>query len=657
MTMTLLALLAACSGPSEPAPGDPGRVVLHRLNRAEYDNTVRDLFGTSLRPARRFPADDFGLGFDNQAHVLSLSPLHVEQYGQAADELLDELFAVGSVPPSTVTLESETDAFRADNGAIWDATAWVLWTDGALATELWLEAGDYTLRVDALAQQGGDELVRMAVRVDGVEVAELEVEATEDPARHEIAITVDQGVHELAVVFLNDLKAPPDVDRNLIVDRLVVTGPLGVPRQPPPGRDRVLTCDPAEIGEAACVEQIVRSFGRRAWRRPLTSAEVDAKLAQYAAARDLRGSWDEGVRAALTAILLSPHFVYRVEPDPAPGVARELNGYELATRLSYFVWSSTPDDRLLDLAATGALRDDAVLEAEARRMLDDPRAVALVENLAGQWLSLRKVEDAQPSPTLFPEWDEGLRASMRDELHAFVAGVLLADRSSLELLTAPDTFVDARLARHYGVDAPGDPGLHRVELPERAGLLGKAGLLTALSYPTRTSPVLRGKWVLEGLLCSAPPPPPDGVPALDDQQESGPVSLRESMERHLTDPSCAACHAVMDPIGFALEPFDALGRERTLDDYGFPIDPEGVLPDGTVVDSPGSLAAALVGDPRFPACVVEKTMLYALGRPLTVEDAPRQAALERHFALTDYRFRELVVAMVQSRQFRWQGDE
>jgi len=641
----------------DAATADPGRVVLHRLNRAEYNNTVRDLFGTALRPADRFPSDDFGLGFDNQAHVLSLSPLHIEQYDQAADELLDELFAVGFIPTATQTIEAEGPDVTADNGAVWDLTGWVLWTEGALSGDVWLDqSGDYTLQVDAYGLQGGDEPVQMAVIVDGVEVDVHDVEAEASEA-FSARLSLDAGMHTVSMAFLNDYKDPAlGIDRNLVVDRFALTGPLEVPRTPPAGRGLVLTCDPAVVGEGVCVAQITRDFGLRAWRRPLSEAEVATKLQHYTTARGLGGDWNEGVRAVLRSLLLSPHFIYRGTPNPLVGVGRTLNGHELASRLSYFIWSSTPDDRLLQLAATDALTDPAVLDAEARRMLTDPRATALIDNLAGQWLGIRKIEEAQPAASLYPEFDEGLRASMKREAELFVQGILLADRSALELMSAPETWVDQRLAAHYGIAVPDGPGMHRVEVPDRIGLMSKSGLLAALSYPTRTSPVVRGKWVLENLMCTPPPPPPPGVEGLPAQQSDTAMSLRETMEQHRSDPVCAACHVKMDAAGFALEPFDALGRARTLDDYGFPIDATGTWGEGgPAFDGPTELAAVLVEDPAFPTCIASKTFTYALGRPPTDTDDAFLAEIEAAFATADHRFTDLVVAIVQSRAFREQG--
>jgi hypothetical protein len=488
------------------------------------------------------------------------------------------------------------------------------------------------------------------------------VHATADaPSRYEVELVLEPGLHDVGVAFLNDLKQPPDLDRNLIVDWMQLTGPHDRARQPAPGRERVLVCDPTAAGvdEGRCAEDIVHTFARRAWRRPLTATELQERLAVYAEARSAGAGFDEGIRTALRAVLLSPHFTYRVEDDPPPGAVRALDDLELASRLSYFLWSSMPDDRLLDLAEAGQLSDPDVLEAEARRMLADPRAEALVHNLGGQWLGLRKVAEAQPSPEHFPVWDAALQASLEVELERFLASILLADRPALELLTSERTFVDARVAEHYDLAPPDGVGFVEATAPGRPGVLGKAGLLAALSYPTRTSPVLRGKWVLDNLLCQSPPPPPAGVEGLDEDPDPGtePASLRERLEEHRADPVCASCHQTMDQLGFALEPFDGTGALRTHDDDGLVIDASGALPDGSTFAGPVELAQVLAADPAVPRCMVRKTFTYALGRSTETPDAAALDTIEGRFVTGGYRFAELVAGIVRSRPFRYRSHE
>jgi hypothetical protein len=659
--MTLWWLVFSGCAQQDSLPS-PGRVVAHRLNRVEYDNTVHDLFGTTQTPAAdSFPADDFGAGFDNIADVLSLSPLHVELYDQAADKLLDELLGMGTLPVEAWSLEAEDPEVVHDGGNVWDVVMWVLWEEGGLQGQLRVPMeADYLVGVDAFGLQAGEEPPRMELLVDGAPLATFEVTAEENTERYEVRTRLSAGVHTLRVEYSNEYKEPGIADRNLIVDRIQLQGPLEIPRTPSPHLDRVLVCDPTmfgdgQVGEGPCAEQIARVVGRRILRRPLSELEVSEKMRHYGLVREAGGSWEEGIRGLVKGLLLSPWFIYRIELDPYDGV-RPLNGFELAQRLSYFLWSSTPDDHLLDVAQSGALLDEAVLEAEARRMLADPRSDALIENLAGQWLGVRKVDEAAPSAELFPDWDSGLRSSMREEMARFVANVLRADRSALELFTTDETFVDARLAEHYGLPAPDGEGFSSVRVPERRGLLGRGGLLAALSLPTRTSPVLRGNWVLGNVLCAPPPPAPPGVPALE-EATSEPVSLREQLEMHRADPACASCHDQMDAIGLALESFDAIGRYRTDDELGLPIDASGELPGLGTFTGATEMQALIAQDPRLPRCMVDKTLTYALGRGLTADDGLVQQELADHFAEGGYRFEELLVQIVLSRPFRWREGE
>ncbi len=667
---TPLALLAAFAcADDDPSAADPGTVVLHRLNRAEYDNTVRDLFGTSLRPADDFPADDFSKGFDNIAAALSVSSLHVELYEAAADDLVDELFAFGNLPSETTLIEAEGTDVRPTGGGEWDQVAWALFGDDAVEATIWVgTAADHLVAVEAYQVAAGDEPAQLTLRVDGADVAMFDVANEGETERYELRLPLAAGSHTIAAAFLNDYEAPPQ-DRTLIVDRFVVTGPLDVPRLPSPSYGRVITCDPAILGEGPCAEEIVRGFGRRAFRRPLGEDEVAARMAHYSDARGMGGSFEEGIRAALKSILLSPWFVYRVEPDPIDG-PRPLNSFEIASRLSYFLWSSMPDDRLLDLAESGQLTDPDLLEAEARRMFHDPRAEALIENLGGQWLGIRKVDDAVPDRDTFPTWDDGLGLSMKDEMTRFVASILLADRSVIDLFTEDTTFVDARLAEHYGVTDFSGTGMVETTIPNRNGLLTKGAVLAGLAYPTRTAPVLRGKWVLENLMCDVPPDPPPDIPAFEEAAEEGEVlSVRDQLERHREDPMCAGCHDYLDPIGLGLEGYDGIGTYRTTDEFGLPVNATGEI-SGVAFDGAQELQVILATDERLPGCVVEKTMTYALGRAILNEeideDEPDQTldddrliydALVDVFGASNHRFEELVVALVRSRSFRWKVGE
>jgi hypothetical protein len=668
----VLTAVCGCGGPAPsdgeapivPGAPDPGRVTLHRLNRAEYDNTVRDLLLTTQTPSTDFPFDDFGYGFDNIAEVLSISPLHLELYELAADDLLDELFAATHpVEPQVWRFEAETD-LEASTGAS-SGSAWNLWSVGTVSTTLDLpSAGRYLISTRLWADQVDPDLALASILVDGATISSFPVPEADAPGGlYTVELDVGwAGLHSVSVSFDNDYYSN-GMDRNLYVDFLEIEGPTDQFTETPPGWALVFPCDPTSAGfdESTCAREVIAGFAPRAWRRPVTGAEIDGLMGLYDLDRGTGGDWYEGVRTMLKAALLSPYFVYRVEldPDPASPAARPLNGYELASRLSYFLWSSMPDDALFARAADGSLLEDAVLAAEVERMLADPRAGALVDNLAGQWLYVRAIDDAFPDTAFFPGWSEDLRASMKEEMRLVASDLFLGDRSLLELFTGEETWVDARLAQHYGLPPPSDTW-ERVSLADdpRVGFLTTAGLLTSLSYPTRTSPVRRGKWILGNLLCEAPPPPPAGVDTiLDGAIDGEPMTLREELEQHRADPVCASCHATMDPIGFSLEHFDGIGAWRTHDDAGFPIDASGMLPDGRAFADAGELAALLAADPKVPGCMVEKTFTYALGRAPTVEDIVYLESIEGQFIGSNHRFAALAAAVVQSAPFRQKTGE
>ncbi len=651
---------AAADVPALPVGGDPGRVTLHRLNRVEYDNTVRDLLGTAQRPGRDFPSDDHGYGFDNIADVLAMSPLLFELYENAAEKLIDEAMFQPVTEPVTFLVEAE-DAQHTVGGP--SGGAWNLWSNGEASEALKLPAdGTYRMRVRLWGQQAGPDPVHVALSVDGLTFAEVDVTATAAaPEVVEVTFEAKAGLRQVAVAFTNDFYDPvSSADRNLLVDWFEVYGPLEVLTVKPvnAARERIMVCDPAAIGEVACARQIVAAFGQRAWRRPLTEAEVDAVAAFLAVAQEEGEGFEAGVRLALQAILTSPHFVFRVEvdPDPTGATPRPLTDWELASRLSYFLWSSMPDDALFEAAKAGRLQDPAELEAQVRRMLKDPRATALVDNFAGQWLYLRAIDDAAPDPWVYPAWSEALREAMRAEAWLFVNGFLRGDRDMRELLTATESHIDATLAEHYGIapfSAP--PGAFvptDVSAFGRGGLLRQGALLTALSYPTRTSPVKRGKWVLGQLLCSEPDPPPPGVENITPEALAS-KTLREIMEIHRADPLCASCHVLMDPIGLGLEHFDGLGVWReTYTDSGLPVDATGTLPGlGDFADADG-LLALLADSPAVSMCIVEKTLTYALGRGPLDGDKPYLKALTQGFEVSGRRFSDLVVLLVQSEPFR-----
>lgn len=658
----VLALPLGCNGRDDgDRHRDPGTVTLHRLNKAEYDATVRDLMGTTLTPARDFPDDDFGSGFDNMADVLSLSPLHLEMYERAADALIDDTVGAGPPPPTLWSWEAESSEVVQSVGGDYAGYAWMLWANGTVST-VWSSphTGTYTFTARAFGTWAVGVPPELELQVDGVPVLTADIPGdASTPDVVSVDTVIPEGAHTIAVAFTNDYyDEGSGEDRNLVVDWFELEGPHDGPWDPPDTRADILACEPPEGGELDCVTRTIESFGLRAWRRPLTSDEVSGLVSLYQLSRDSGGDWEEGVRIALKAMLVSPNFTFRVETDPVPdsGTSHPVNPYELACRLSYFLWSSMPDDELFALAEDGSLLQDEVLESQVRRMVRDPKASALVDNFAGQWLLIRAVDDVFPDYAVFPDWDEELQASMKEEMRLFTEHVLLDDRSMLDLFTAPETFIDQRLAQHYGLPAPSGPGFEWVSLQgqPRAGIVTQGGLLTATSYPTRTSPVKRGKWVLSNLTCESPPPPPPEVEGLPEEEGEG-LSIREQMEQHRSDPICASCHTLMDPIGFSFENYDATGAYRTIDETGSPIDSTGELPDGTRFDHVIDLMESLVQSPKVSACITRKAFTYAVGRPPGIEDVPYLEDIEADFVSADHRFEDLAVAIALSQPFRYRG--
>ncbi len=620
------------------------------MNRAEYNNTVRDLFLTAQKPADSFPEDDFGYGFSSIAQVLSLSATHLDLYQTAAAALVDEISLDRTIPEIAIRMELE----HADGaGVVW-GTARNLWTEGTVELDLAVaDAGDW--RIQLLAS--GENAAEARLTLDGAELGTWVVDLQGGPPAVTVPLTT--GTHHLTVELVNP-GDEADLDHRplLALDALTASGPVGVPVGPGPGRAHIFTCDPLEIGEAPCVEEIARGFVRRAWRRPVHQDELDRLLGVYSTARGAGADWEEATQAVIEAALVAPQFVFRMEIDGVPDMqlARALDGWELASRLSYFLWSSTPDDRLLDLADSGALTDPAVLEGEVVRMLHDPKAAALVETLGVEWLYLGAIESSAPDTFVFPDFDEGLRASMRSELRLFTSDILLGDRSMRELVNGTRTRIDPVLAAHYGVPSPSAAGFAEATIPDRLGIMGRAGWLTSVSYSKRTSPVQRGKWVLDNLMCEAPPPPPPDVgalPADEPGSENVTQSVRQQLEEHRANPACAGCHEPMDGIGFALENFDAVGQWREIDEYDLPIDASGELPGGITFGGPIELADTLAADPRLPRCMTQKVFTFALGRAPRVEDLDVLADLERQFTASDMRFSALATAIVLSDPFRY----
>jgi hypothetical protein len=623
-------------------PPNPGRVTARRLNRAEYTNTIRDLLGVSVLAADDFPQDDSGYGFDNIGDVLSLSPVLMEKYLTAAERIARTV--IPPAPPAKVTVERVTS-----DRALPDPSP------GAMAINhrfpYWAE---YDIEGRAAIVRGKGRFF-LALFLDGKPLQTAEVFPGDGPNRMVTTrIAVEPGDHRIRAVFVNERNEPISFGdpTQLVTDYIGVRGPFANPALgPSPAQRRLFVC---ASQTPACAQRIVASLLPRAWRRPVTQAEINRVVSFIDLARQQGDSFERGVQVALTAVLVSPQFLFRAERDPAPGAIRRLSSHELASRLSYFLWSSMPDAELLRAARDGRLRSPEGRLAQVRRMLADPKSAALIDNFAGQWLQLRNLESARPDPEKFPGFDAGLRDAMLQESRQFFAHVLQQDLPVTDFLDAPYTFVNERLAKHYGI--PGVEGAHMRRVltadSHRGGLLTHASILTISSYPTRTSPVLRGKWVLENLLGAPPPPPPPGVPELEEGKAGVAMSLREQLQQHRADANCAVCHNKMDGLGFGLENYDAVGNWRTKDG-AFPIDAAGTLPNGATFATPAELRSMLRQSPAaFVKALTEKMLTYALGRGLERYDRETVAAIASRVAAADYRMSALIDGVVESLPFQ-----
>ncbi len=625
---------------------DPGRVTMRRLNRVEYDNTVRDLLDDATKPATDFPADDFGHGFNNIADVLSTAPVLVEKYDLAAKALAEAVIAKEATPGQTTRVQAEDGAKSTGAAA---GEFWNLYSNGTISSQVnFVTTGRYTFRVRAAQTAAGPDAANMVLTLDGRQLSSFNVTALQGaPGTYTAEADVTQGSHRVEVEFTNDFYMPPD-DRNLLVGWVEVQRPGTVVD---PSVAKVMVCDPAAAG---CVRTILTRFGRKAWRRPLTAAEVDRYVAIVTSAQAEGEPVKSGLALSLQAMLLSPNFLYRVELDAEPTSleAHPLSDHELAARLSYFLWASTPDETLSRVADDGMLQQPAVLEAQVTRMLADPKAKSLTTQFAGQWLWSNQVEDAAPSASVYANVTAATKTAMRLETERFFEHFLTQDVSALGLLGSDFTFVNDTLANHYGLTRPGSTTLQRVAVTNgvRGSVLGQAGVLTVTSFPTRTSPVKRGAWVMSNLLCQEPPAPPPGVEALPAPQMPN-ASLRQRMEAHRSNPTCAGCHSMMDPIGFGMEPFDGVGHTRTQEVGGFPIDASGTLPDGRTFNGPAELTRMLKDDPRFPHCLSEKLFTYGLGRSPTRQESCQVEAITHQFAERGHRLSGLVKAIALSRTF------
>ena len=693
------------------ADPNPGRKAAHRLNRREYANAVRDLLGLEVDGAELLPPDDVDQGFDNMADALSVSPALLDRYIFAARRIARLAVGDPAVGPATETYGLPSMRFQDQRMS----EELPFGSRGGLAVLHDFPAdGEYEIRIRLRRQlydyvRGLQYRQRLEVRLDGARVAEFTVggapgtppprtfagavagdSAWEEYTLHAderlaVRVPVRAGSRTIGVAFVQGRTArdgvlqpratgkvlaiaerwsSPSEAPEAAVEHVSIAGPfLAAGAGETPTRRHLFVCRPTAVNEEAeCAREVMARVARRAFRRPLADADVETLLAFFEAGR-ADGGFDAGIRRGLESILVDPEFLFRLEREPEgpAGAIHPIGDLELASRLSFFLWSSLPDDELLSAAAAGMLRDPAVLEAQVRRMLADSRAAALVDGFVMQWLALRTLPAVVPTPELYPEFDDNLREAFARETELFVGSQIREDRSLLDLLRADYTFVNERLARHYGIPKVYGNRFRRVRFADgaRGGLLGHGSILTVTSYPTRTSPVLRGHWLLEHVLGAPPPPPPPDVPALPDRGEAGrPASVRERLERHRENAVCASCHAPMDPLGFGLEHFDAIGRWRAAGEAGGPIDASGVLPDGTAFRGLSGLREVLLERrEQFVRTVAEKLTTYALGRGLEHYDMPAVRRIVREAADDDYRWSSLVLGIVRSLPFQMRSSE
>jgi hypothetical protein len=659
---------------------NPGRPTLHRLNRAEYANAIRDILAVDIDAVDLLPADDIGYGFDNIGDVLTVSPSLLERYLLAASKISRS--AVGDVNmPTTFQTYTVPHAMRQEDRM---NDAMPIGSRGGTAVqhsfpvdgEYEISIGLQRARDDSVLGLGKDRKLDLRFDDKRLELftvaanAKAGLGAGDDPdAKLKVRMPVKAGTHSIVAAFLKDTVLPEGIivkPRDALtffegVGTISVAGPFNVQG---PGdtasRGKIFICHPtAAADEQACAEKIIANLARRAYRRPIAADDLPQLLALYKQGAQ-NGGFESGVRLALQKILVSPEFIFRVELDPpgvAPGTVHRVSDIELASRLSFFLWSSIPDEELLAVAERGGLSDPATLEAQVKRLMADPRSQTLVKNFAGQWLFLRNVSGIQPDTTAFPFFDENLRQAMQKETELVIDSTLRDDRSVADLLTTDYTFVNQRLAEHYGMKGIYGSEFRRVAIsdPKRQGLLGQASIMTVTSYPDRTAPTIRGKWVLEQLLGTPPPPPPANVPALKDDSTVKVLTMRQRMEEHRASPQCAVCHRMMDPLGFALENFDGLGRWRDADgeEGTGAIDSSGVLPDGTAFNGPTGLRDVLVKRRTlFVETFTERLLTYALGRGVEQYDYPVVRKIVREAQPNDYRWSAIILGIVKSKPFQ-----
>jgi cytochrome c553 len=642
---------------------DPGRTMAHRLNRNEYSNTIRDLLGVDFRASEEFPADDSGYGFDNIGDVLTVSPTLMQKYLSAAEQIAAR--AVGGDPLPKPGFVNRHDRVR----KVGDSTI-------ELKDAVDYDA-EYVLKVNLTGHRGAaDKPVLLRISVDGKPIKEVEVPvqisavnrqggATQRGAEEgKVFLTANE--HTFRAEFVNDefvkplnAQARANANSNIFPESIEIGGPYPPTETKAPAK-KVLICDP-DTG-SACVDRILTTFTHHAYRRPATKTEVADLMVTFDKAKKAGYTPKQSLQFAIAEALITPQFLFRIERDPAPGASARITDPELASRLSYFIWSSTPDDELLRLAETNKLHQPDILDAQVKRLIADPRSVALADNFAGQWLQTRSLDAMKPDAKKFPEWGPELKEAMRTETSLFFQAVLQDNRPISDFIDGKYTYLNELLAKFYGIEGVTGTNFRRVELSdkdaaERSGVFTQASVLTVSSYPTRTSVVLRGKYLLETVLNAPPPPPPPDVPRLNESTVGVAKSLRQQMEAHRADALCASCHSKMDVLGFGLENYDAIGRWRTTDGK-FPIDSTGAFPSGKTFNGPAEMKTLLHDNmPEFVRCLAEKMLTYALGRGVESYDRPVVDDLVRQTAAADDKFQPLVLGIVHSLPFQQRRGE
>ncbi len=673
----------------------PGRYVVHRLNRTEYANAIRDLLALDIDVTELLPSDGANFGFDNIASALGTSPLLLERYLTAAQRI--STMAVGDPTMRPGTTEYSISREFSQNMHV---DGLPLGTrGGTVVNHVFPADADYKLfgRLVRGVEEGyagvesNETPDTFVITIDGEEVFTAQVGGTKDheiqskdmneakaliDARMTGKVFVTAGPHEVGYTWKErparrqDVWQPAQRDSQEVhmigglarLKTVGVEGPYDVKGvSQSASRERLFVCKPSSAAdEAVCAEKIFTNLTRRAYRRPVTAADVEAPMAFYKQARDSKESFDAGIRVGVARVLASPSFLYRMERDPVgvrAGVAHQVSDIELASRLSFFLWSSIPDQTLMNLAVAGRLRQPGVLDAQVKRMIADEKADALINNFTGQWLQLRNLESkVAPDLLMFPDFDDNIRKAFRRETEMFFGYILRENRSAMELLSADYTFVNERLAKHYGITGVYGSRFRQVKItdPNRRGLLGQGSILSLTSVATRTSPVFRGKFVLTTFLNTPPPPPLPNVPTLEESnKDAAPKTVREQLERHRNNPVCASCHRIIDPAGFALEKFNSVGQWREVTETGAAIDTGGVLADGSKVDGPIALRTAILSRPdAFATVLTERLMTYALGRGIEPSDMPVVRSIVRKSAPNNYRLESIVLSIVESAPFQ-----